>query len=212
VNRSTRLAASLGEQAIRSGSCVLSAFYPELTTVGLITIRDEAGAIKVSTVTGIANTPFTSGGSLPDTTYFSNVLAVDINGELSGEGTEPAGAVVVAGGGNGRVVITWNADPKAYSYRVYVGLATGVYDGYFVVPAGTLTYNYTTNTGRTAGDTPAGIPTTGNFGIKHRCAAGLLQAGKSFGPDGAGVFFRKGLTVELANTADLSAVIWEAIP
>lgn len=207
MNPVTRLAGNTTEQVIHSGRCMLNGIYPELTTTGTMTARNEAGAIKVSTITGIANTPFTSGGTLADATYFSNVLAVDINGELSGEGTEPAGAVVVAGGGNGRVSVSWNADSKAYSYRVYMGLATGVYDGYFVVPAGTLTYNWTTNTGRTAGDTPAGIPTTGNFGIRVLSAIGLLQAGKKLD----GVLFHKGLTVQLSVGTDLAAIDWEAI-
>jgi hypothetical protein len=44
---------------------------------------------------------------------------------------------------------------------------------------------------------------------KHVCAIGLLQAGKTFGQ---GVFFAKGLTVQLSVGTDLSLIAWEAMP
>lgn len=50
--------------------------------------------------------------------------------------------------------------------------------------------------------------TTGGSAILVKCAAALPQAGKKT----QGVLFDTGLTVQLSNAADLSAIVWEAVP
>lgn len=45
--------------------------------------------------------------------------------------------------------------------------------------------------------------------VKHVCAIGLLQAGKTFGPKG--IILEKGLTVQLSVATDLSAIVWEPL-
>lgn len=49
----------------------------------------------------------------------------------------------------------------------------------------------------------------GSGTIKHVCAIGLLQAGKTLGPDG--VLFDAGLTVQLSVGTDLSLIVWEPV-
>lgn len=70
---------------------------------------------------------------------------------------------------------------------------------YLVVPELTTTGTITLRDGATA---------DGNGTIKHVCAVGLTQSGKSLG----GVLFEKGLTVQLSQASDLSAIVWEPVP
>lgn len=49
----------------------------------------------------------------------------------------------------------------------------------------------------------------GGSNVRHVCAIGLTQAGKTFGP--SGVLFPVGLTVQLSVSTDLSLVSWEPI-
>lgn len=51
--------------------------------------------------------------------------------------------------------------------------------------------------------------TTAATNIKHVCAIGLLQAGKTFGPDG--VLFETGLVIDLSVATDLALIVWEPV-
>ena len=51
---------------------------------------------------------------------------------------------------------------------------------------------------------------TGGSNVKHVCAIGLLQAGKTFGRKG--VEFQFGLSVQLSAATDLSMIVWEPMP
>jgi hypothetical protein len=198
----TRTAAVTTEQVITNKKARLWAVVPELDTTGTLKLRSESAAVEVLAPTTIAAAA-AAGGSLGDDEYFINVLAVDVNGELSGEGTEDS---ATTSGGNNSVSVTWDAMANAASYRVYVGLSTGVYDGYFNVPTGEA-FTVVSTSYDAAGDTPAGIPTSGNDGLKHQAAIGALQAGKNFG----GPLFVKGITIQQSIATDRCAVIWEAV-
>ena len=67
---------------------------------------------------------------------------------------------------------------------------------YGVYPELTTTGTITIREGATAGGT-----------IKHVCAIGLTQAGKSFG----GVVFPRGMSMQLSVGTDLSLIVWEAL-
>jgi hypothetical protein len=52
-------------------------------------------------------------------------------------------------------------------------------------------------------------PTTAATNIKHVCAIGLDQRGKTFGPDG--VLFQMGLVIDLSVGTDQALVVWEPV-
>lgn len=43
--------------------------------------------------------------------------------------------------------------------------------------------------------------------LKHVCAIGLTQAGKTFGPDG--IVMQKGIVVDQSAGTDISLIVWE---
>lgn len=197
-----RTAGVTTEQVVHVGRCVVYGINPELTTTGTIVLRNDSAGRIVATPANLAATAGAA-GTLDDDQYFFTILGVDAYGELSGEATEDD-ATTSAGAGAGSVALTWDAAANAASYRVYWGLATGVYEGYFTTTA--TSYAFTTTAGDTNGDTPSGLPTSGTAKTLVKCAIGLPQFGKKLN----GAFFDTGLVVQLSVNTDISAIAWEA--
>jgi len=204
----TRLSGTTEEQVISNKAAYLVLVLPELTTTGVIDVRNARGALVVDTVGNIGATASSSGGSLADDQYFINVVAVDADGNISAEGTED-NDTVTAGGGAGSVAVTWDAPTTGATpagFRVYVGVATGVYDGYFNVAAGATGFTVVSTSYDVSGDGPGAVSSSANANVVHSAAAGVAQSGKLF----AGALLDKGITVKLAVDTDICAIIWEA--
>ena len=199
------------EQVITTKRSRLFALIPDIaSTAGIITLRNAPAAEKVGTPGTVAGTPGAA-GLLDDDTYYVKIVAVDQHGELSAGSTEQADTTV-AGAAAGSVAYTWVAGTGATptSYRVYVGLATGTFDGYYdvgAVLAFTLTHLTATPgytyTAITPADTAAA--TSGTTKTVSASAAALLAAGKHY----HGAVCDRGLVIQLANSADLATVIYE---
>lgn len=198
-----RTAADTDEHVVHAGRCLVHGLHPEVVTTGVITLRDDNAARVVAPPANLAAVAGAA-GTLDDDQYFFTVLSVDAYGELSAEATE-ANATTNAGAGAGSAALSWDAAAHAASYRVYWGLATGVYEGYFTTTG--TSYAFTTTAGDTNGDTPAGIPTSGTERTRIKSAIGLPQAGKDVG----GALFANGLVVQLTVDTDLSLIAWEAL-
>jgi len=106
-------------------------------------------SVRNNLVTGVGAAAGTSGGSLADGAYYYVVTAVDPYGENK-KSAEVCG-VIVGGGGNGKVTVTWSALAGASKYRVY-GRTTGAENLYFETT--NLSYVDTGAAG-TAGTPPA---------------------------------------------------------
>ena len=197
-----RTAASTDEQVISTTPIRVYGLIPDLTTTGTVTIRNAGEDELVTTPASVAGTPGAA-GTLDDDTYYVKIVAVDAHGELSAGSTEQADTTV-AGAGAGSVAYTWTDQANAVSWRIYVGLATGVYDGYFT--SATNSYTLTTLTGYTA-ITPAdtAAATSGNAKKVTHCAIGMTQVGK----DLQGVRCERGATIKLSAATDICTVIWE---
>ena len=96
----------------------------------------------------------------------------------------PAESSRTAGDTNEHVI----CDGPCVVYGVYPELTT----------TGTITLRDAAATGGGAG------------AVKHVCAIGLTQAGKTFGMKGA--FFASGLTAQLSVATDLSLIVWQKVP
>ena len=103
----------------------------------------------------------TSGGSLPSTTYFFKIVAVDAGG-----GTTPASAeasIATGAGTANTITLTWAPTTGADSYQVWWSTTTNTQASYFPAPinlstSGTLTNSYVFST--TTGTFTGTIPTT----------------------------------------------------
>jgi hypothetical protein len=208
--KSIRTAASAAEQVICDKACYVHALLPEPNAIaGTIALRNEASAVKVATPTNLVATadPPGSPGALPDDEYFFKIVAVDRNGDLSAGSTEDSATCTA--GGTGSVALTWDGMANAESYRVYVGLATNTFDGYFeTTEHGLLVTQVATPDVVVNPAADTGAATTGNANLKHLIAIGLPAAGKDF----RGVLFDKGLTLQQSVEADRSLVIIEVKP
>jgi hypothetical protein len=108
-----------------SGSQPIGQFnrYSATNRLGFRTgqLNVEGGAkfvINMQRPTGVTATPFTSGGSLADGTYFYVVTALDADGNQTFISDEKSCAIS-GGGGSGRCDLSWSASPGAASYRIY---------------------------------------------------------------------------------------------
>ena len=196
-----RTAAVTTEQVIHAGRCLLYGIYPEVaSTAGIITLRDDSTAQPLAPTTPAA-TGVDTGGGLADATYYVKITSVDKWGYESAPSAEVNSGALIGGTSNNHVTLTWDAMAGAESYRVYFGTASGVLPKYFT--STTNSFDLTTTTGQLT----ATIPTAGDTTtIKSKSAAALLAAGKTYG----GALFSNGLTIQLANSADLTEVVWEA--
>lgn len=192
------------EQVISTTPIRIYGLIPDLTTTGTVTIRNAGADELVTTPASVAGTPG-SAGTLDDDTYYVKIVAVDTHGELSAGSTEQSDTTT-AGAGAGSVAYTWTNQTNAVSWRIYVGLTTNTYDGYF-----TSTTNSFTLTALTGGTyvaiTPAdtSAATSGNAKKVTHCAIGMTQVGK----DLQGVRCERGATVKLSVATDICTVIWE---
>tara|TARA_R100000995_G_C3484654_1_gene126463 strand:+ start:9390 stop:12782 length:3393 start_codon:yes stop_codon:yes gene_type:complete len=110
-------------------------------------------AWQLDDVSGL-NASTTTGGSLVADTYYYTVTAIDSLGGESISQNEVSGTV--DGIAQTQVDITWAEVPRATSYRVYKGTASGVYTEYFSV-TGSFIYSDTGAAG-TAGSAPTENP------------------------------------------------------
>ena len=196
-----RTAGVTTEQLIHNGRCIVYKVVPEVDiTAGAITIRNDF-QVKPLAPTTPAATGFASGGGLAAATYYAKITAVDQWGYESAPSAE-VNSGALAGVNVNHMTLTWDAMVGAASYRVYFGTATGVEPKYFV--ATTNAFNLTTTTGQLTATIPT-APSTQT--VKHVCAAGADQKGVDLG----GVLFDQGLTIQLANSADLAGVVYEAL-
>jgi len=89
--------------------------------LAVLTIK---GAAEVKNVSG---TPYTSGGSMADGTYYYRVSVLTEKGE-SPAGPESQGITISEGNGNGRIELTWDAVAGATSYKIYRTTISGSYE------------------------------------------------------------------------------------
>lgn len=207
----TRTDAATTEQVITNRRALLHAILPELTTTGVVTVRNEGSAVMVGQVANVAATAGAA-GTLDDDQYFVTVVAVDRNGDTGTAGTEDSDTTA-AGAGLGSVSVAWDATTNASSYRVYVGQATGDYLGYFNATASPFVVTSILQAAFEAGGAwtspSAGAPTatTGDTNLQVRSAIGLTQAGKQVG----GAQLSNGITVLQSVSTDRCAIVWEPL-
>jgi len=91
-----------------------------------------------------------AGGSLADDQYFYAVTAFLSAGETVGSAEVDA----TTSGSNNSVDLSWSAVTGALKYRVYRGVATGVYTDYYEITAPTVTFT-DTGAAATSGSPPA---------------------------------------------------------
>lgn len=204
----TRTDAVTTEQVIFDRRCLVHAILPELTTTGVVTMRDDGEASMVSAPANVVATKGAA-GTLDDDEYFVKVVAVDRHGGLSAGSTEDS-ATTDAGAGTGSVSVAFDEQENAASYRVYVGLSTNTFEGYFEATESPFVITSVADEDfdvviDPAADTSAA--TTGDARLKVKSAIGLTQAGKQVG----GVLFPNGLTVHQTVSTDRCAIVWEAL-
>lgn len=205
----TRTAATTAEQVISAKGCAVYGVHPELTTTGVVDMRDDEQASMVGQV---ANMTVTKGaaGTLDDDQYFVKVVAVDRHGELGAASTEDSDTTD-AGAASGSLTVAFDEDEAAASYRVYVGQATNTFLGYFTATGSPFVVTSIAEAAFEAGgawtDPAADVPaaSTGTARLKVRSAIGLTQAGKELG----GAVFANGLTVKQSVSTDRCAIVWE---
>lgn len=201
----SRTAASTSETVISTVPSLLHAIIPELITTGTIVVRNAATDEKVTQPATVAGTPANTGGDLVADHYFAKVVAVDIHGDLSTASTEQDDEVTV---GTGSVAYTWTDQANAASWRIYVGLVTNTFDGYFTSATNSFTLTQVATPDvviAPAADTSAA--TTGDTQLRVKCAVTLPQAGKQLG----GIVMERGITVQLSAATDLTQVVWEPL-
>lgn len=125
-----------------------------IPVVGLQMGNGVVQSFELQLVTGIGSI-ISNGGSLAANTYYYNVVAIDNAGGESLINTEEA--VTVDGVTQTEVILSWSDSARATKYRIYKGVATGVYTEYFEVTADLLSFSDTGAAG-TAG-TPVTDPT-----------------------------------------------------
>ncbi len=81
---------------------------------------------KVAEPKNVQGTPYTSGGSMADGTYYYVITPVSSQGE-DVRGVESSGITITGGGGAGKIVLTWDAIPGVSSYKVYRTTTQGQY-------------------------------------------------------------------------------------
>jgi hypothetical protein len=86
-------------------------------------------------------------------------------------------------------------------YRVYWGLATGVYEGYFA--AATTSFAFAADTGHVEDDA-SGVGNTGTATIIHAKGAGSVNMHRNL----YGAIAKRGLSIEITNVADISTVVY----
>jgi len=100
-----------------------------------------------------------TGGTLAAATYYTKIVALDSQGNMTPAGTESTG--VVTTGSTSSIVFTWAPIPGAASYRIYYGTTAGAEANYYTSTA--PTYTLTAASG-TAGSMPT-QNTTGNLSL-----------------------------------------------
>lgn len=201
-------AALTTEQVVTTSRCRLHAILPDVaSTAGIVSLRNAPAAEKVGTPGTFAGTPSNAGGTLTNAAspYYLKVVAVDQWGELSAGSSEIN--KTIAAGSTGSIDLTWVAGTGAAptSYRVYIGVVSNTYTNYIDV-GNVLAYtiaSLTPGTAQAGADTVAA--TSGTSKLISASAAGLLAAGKHF----HAVVVPRGLVLQLANSADLSTIVYE---
>ncbi len=74
----------------------------------------------------VQGTPYMSGGSMADGTYYYVITPVNSQGE-GVRGVESSGTTITGGNGAGKIALTWDAVPGASSYKVYRTTTQGQY-------------------------------------------------------------------------------------
>lgn len=199
----TRTAAVTTEQVITGGACLLHAVLPELTTTGTLTIIDDDSATQVVAPASVTGTPGAA-GDLNDDEYFAKIIAVNKHGELSAASAEQ-NDTTTAGAGAGSVAYAWTADPAAVSYRVYIGLVTNTFDGYFTTTTNSFTLTQVATPDVVV--TPAADVPAATVGSRIKVVSAIAQLGKAFGSKGA--YFPHGVVIKQSVSTDRCAVITE---
>ncbi len=113
----------------------------------------------------VAPTNFAStlaaGGSLAAGTYYYRVTAIGINGEGAVETVEES---QIAAAGNRTINLSWDAQYQVDEYRVYRGVAPGVYTGFYRVFTNSFSDNGLQSMDTSATVPPATNPITGVAG------------------------------------------------
>ncbi len=117
------------------------------------------GAAHSGAFAAINTATATTGGTLPAATYFLIASIVTAHGECAPTSEKS----VVVGGANNAIAVTFFANTQdGFKRRVYIGTASGVYDGYFdgtLNDNGTFTITNLTYTGIKT-PPPAGVDDT----------------------------------------------------
>jgi hypothetical protein len=108
-----------------------------------------------------AGTPYTSGGSMADGTYYYVITAV-AGGETV-QSDESFSITISGGGGSGSVDLTWTSSPGAESYNVYRTTTPGTYSSPSLVGNPT-TNSYTDTVATPSSGAP---PTTTNAYVNY---------------------------------------------
>jgi hypothetical protein len=80
-----------------------------------IPIIESSQTRNINTMGTVTPSTSTTGGTVPDGTYYFKVSKIT----LDGESLAAAASQVAAGGGTSTVTLTWAADANAYRYKIY---------------------------------------------------------------------------------------------
>ena len=125
-----------------------SSWQGQFTSANSYVFDNNVGIGQLTNPAAPTLTPSATGGTLTAATYYYKIVAVDVNGKTTGNGTE---ANTTTTGTTSSVGLTWTAIIGAYSYRIYQGIVTNTQTKYF-----TSTTNSATDIG--SGYTVTAIP------------------------------------------------------
>ena len=125
-----------------------SSWQGQFTSANSYVFDNNVGIGQLTNPDAPTLTPSATGGTLTAATYYYKIVAVDVNGKTTGNGTE---ANTTTTGTTSSVGLTWTAIIGAYSYRIYQGIVTNTQTKYF-----TSTTNSATDIG--SGYTVTAIP------------------------------------------------------
>ena len=125
-----------------------SSWQGQFTSANSYVFDNNVGIGQLTNPAAPTLTPSATGGTLTAATYYYKIVAVDVNGKTTGNGTE---ANTTTTGTTSSVGLTWTAIIGAYSYRIYQGTVTNTQTKYF-----TSTTNSATDIG--SGYTVTAIP------------------------------------------------------
>lgn len=137
-----------------------------------VTAANGMKTTQLATPTAATGTGSSTGGTLAAATYYTKIVAVDINGHTTPASSEGSG--VTTTGSTSSIAYTWTAVPGATSYQIWYATTAGAEANYFT--STTNSFTLTTTSGATAGTIPA-LNSTGSLSVAGPATFSSLTVG-----------------------------------